>query len=402
MGAPRDLGERDEAGAGQRCAPMLWKFAGEGAGDPRGAGAVAGGEAGLLLGPASAGPRLEVLAVAGAARPGPVDAVLDQRFELGGEQVGRDHPGAGARHPTVAPDQAESEQTGGQGQHMRLVAKLAGPAGGAHRYALPVGLDRVQRGPVGVHQRLARARELRSPMPPTNTAEPALGARWRRAAFSGSLRRWRGLVIPYALALALAAVGAEWLEYRYVTRLARPKLYIALLAIGFIALGIWAGRRLTPRPAARPSSRATTRRSARSACPRASARYLALLASGQSNKEMARTLGISPNTMKTHVARVYEKLEVQKRHAGDREGALARDHSSLPLLVPRRRPPVLPPAPPEPRPSPGYNRRREITRSGDIASRAGRLCFRAPHQRGIGPCVTRSSTDPLPAPSPSP
>ncbi len=29
--------------------------------------------------------------------------------------------------------------------------------------------------------------------------------------------------------------------------------------------------------------------------------------------EMARALGISPNTVKTHVARVYEKLEVQKR-----------------------------------------------------------------------------------------
>ncbi len=40
---------------------------------------------------------------------------------------------------------------------------------------------------------------------------------------------------------------------------------------------------------------------------------LALLASGQSNKEMARTLGISPNTIKTHVARLYEKLEVQRR-----------------------------------------------------------------------------------------
>ena len=28
---------------------------------------------------------------------------------------------------------------------------------------------------------------------------------------------------------------------------------------------------------------------------------------------MARRLGISPNTVKTHIARVYEKLEVQRR-----------------------------------------------------------------------------------------
>ncbi len=40
---------------------------------------------------------------------------------------------------------------------------------------------------------------------------------------------------------------------------------------------------------------------------------IARLASGESIKEMARALGISPNTVKTHVARVYEKLEVEKR-----------------------------------------------------------------------------------------
>ena len=55
------------------------------------------------------------------------------------------------------------------------------------------------------------------------------------------------------------------------------------------------------------------RRSARSASPRANASFWQLLASGQSNKELARTLGISPNTVKTHLARLYEKLEVQKR-----------------------------------------------------------------------------------------
>ena len=37
------------------------------------------------------------------------------------------------------------------------------------------------------------------------------------------------------------------------------------------------------------------------------------LASGQSTKELARTFAISPNTVKTHLARVFEKLEVQNR-----------------------------------------------------------------------------------------
>ncbi len=48
------------------------------------------------------------------------------------------------------------------------------------------------------------------------------------------------------------------------------------------------------------------------------------LASGDSNKVIARRLGISPNTVKTHVARVYEKLGVQRRgHAVEKARSLA-------------------------------------------------------------------------------
>ena len=37
------------------------------------------------------------------------------------------------------------------------------------------------------------------------------------------------------------------------------------------------------------------------------------LAAGQSNKEIARTLGLSPNTVKTHVANLFAKLEASRR-----------------------------------------------------------------------------------------
>lgn len=40
---------------------------------------------------------------------------------------------------------------------------------------------------------------------------------------------------------------------------------------------------------------------------------LTLLAAGKSNKEIAETLGVSPNTIKTQVASLYAKLEVQRR-----------------------------------------------------------------------------------------
>ena len=119
-------------------------------------------------------------------------------------------------------------------------------------------------------------------------------------------------ILLYALALGLAVAALEWLESRYAMRVFSTELYILLLAIGFVALGIWAGRRLTPRPATGPFER--NEAAIRSlGLTRRECEILALLAAGQSNKEMARSLGISPNTVKTHVARLYEKLDVQRR-----------------------------------------------------------------------------------------
>ena len=120
------------------------------------------------------------------------------------------------------------------------------------------------------------------------------------------------VVILYAVVLALAVGALEWLEYRYVTRVFSTELYIALLAAGFVALGIWVGRQLTPRPAAASFERNHAAIRSLGLTAR-ECEILELLASGQSNKEMARTLGISPHTIKTHVARLYEKLEVQRR-----------------------------------------------------------------------------------------
>ena len=122
---------------------------------------------------------------------------------------------------------------------------------------------------------------------------------------------WRQVVI-YGILLALAAVGLEWLRFRHVTRIDSTEIYVAILAIGFIALGIWVGRKLTPqlRPAEFQRNDAAIR--ALGLTTR-ECEILGHLASGQSTKELARTFAISPNTVKTHLARVFEKLEVQNR-----------------------------------------------------------------------------------------
>jgi DNA-binding CsgD family transcriptional regulator len=135
---------------------------------------------------------------------------------------------------------------------------------------------------------------------------------WSPARVSGSLTLMARTLILYALALAAGAGLLQWLEYRYVTRAYSTEIYIALLAAGFVGLGIWVGRRLTPEPRADAFVRNEAAIRSLGLSPR-ECEILALLASGQSNKEMARTLAISPNTIKTHVARVYEKLDVARR-----------------------------------------------------------------------------------------
>lgn len=119
-------------------------------------------------------------------------------------------------------------------------------------------------------------------------------------------------VILYALALALAVGALEWLEYRHAMRAFSTEIYVAVIAAAFVALGLWAGLRLTPRPAAPGFARNAAAIRSLGLSPR-ECEILDLLASGQSNKELARALGISPNTVKTHIARVYEKLGAQNR-----------------------------------------------------------------------------------------
>ncbi len=89
------------------------------------------------------------------------------------------------------------------------------------------------------------------------------------------------------------------------------EFYIACIAIIFIALGIWVGNRLTTRPR-EPYARNEAAIASLGISTR-EVEVLEMLAAGHANKVIARRLDISPNTVKTHVARLFEKLEVASR-----------------------------------------------------------------------------------------
>lgn len=119
-------------------------------------------------------------------------------------------------------------------------------------------------------------------------------------------------VLVSALVLALGAFVLEWLDFKQATRALAPQLYVLIIAVLFTAGGLWLGWRI----AARRSGPAFQRNDAavRSlGLTGQEMRVLEQLASGQSNKALARALGLSPNTVKTHLAHLFAKLEASTR-----------------------------------------------------------------------------------------
>jgi DNA-binding CsgD family transcriptional regulator len=119
-------------------------------------------------------------------------------------------------------------------------------------------------------------------------------------------------VLTYGALLAAGALGLQWLQYRFLVHDHPTEALVAVVALVFMVLGICVGARVFRRaPAApfEPNTRVqqTLRISAREF------ECLRLLAAGRSNKEIAGRLEVSPNTVKTHLARLYEKLEVGRR-----------------------------------------------------------------------------------------
>ncbi len=104
----------------------------------------------------------------------------------------------------------------------------------------------------------------------------------------------------------------QWLEYKYTVRVFSTEIYIVLIAVLFTVLGIWVGRRLTATSSTPPFTRNEKAITYLGISDR-EYEVLELLAEGMSNKEIASRLFVSPNTVKTHLARLYEKLEVSRR-----------------------------------------------------------------------------------------
>jgi len=122
---------------------------------------------------------------------------------------------------------------------------------------------------------------------------------------------WTRIAI-YGACLAVGTLLLQGLDYLRLTRTHPGDVYIFLIAAAFLALGVYAGARLFggAKPAAfdgNPKALAALGISPRELM------VLNEIAAGRSNKEIARTLKVSPNTVKTHAARLFEKLGATRR-----------------------------------------------------------------------------------------
>ena len=126
-----------------------------------------------------------------------------------------------------------------------------------------------------------------------------MGPMWKRAVIYGAL-------------LAAGAFALQWLDYQRLARAHSGDIYVFLIALAFLGLGIFVGVRAVgaSKPAAfdgNPKAQAALGISAREL------EVLQEIAAGCSNKEIAARLNVSPNTVKTHVARLFEKLGAKRR-----------------------------------------------------------------------------------------
>jgi NarL family two-component system response regulator LiaR len=132
-------------------------------------------------------------------------------------------------------------------------------------------------------------------------------------------------IIIYGASLAVLFFLLKWLETRYILLDQQLDTYLGIVAVLFTALGIWLALKIQ-KPKVEtvivekkivlttgPDFTLNEEEVRRLNLSKRELEVLQLMADGLSNQEIASKLFVSLNTIKTHSAQIFEKMEVKRR-----------------------------------------------------------------------------------------
>ena len=123
-------------------------------------------------------------------------------------------------------------------------------------------------------------------------------------------------IFIYGLSLAALISLLKILEYKLFVRDVSMEFYIGMIAVMFTVLGAWVGLKLTrkkPIIITNPDFRFDETRLERLGISKREHEVLELMSKGLSNQEIADTLFVSLNTIKTHSSNLFVKLDAKRR-----------------------------------------------------------------------------------------
>jgi DNA-binding CsgD family transcriptional regulator len=132
-------------------------------------------------------------------------------------------------------------------------------------------------------------------------------------------------ILGYAIMMAVLMLLLRWFEFRFLILEHQIEMYIGLIAVFFLLFGIWVANKITKpkektiiiekeiRMLSNDDFVLNEKELLLRKISKRELEVLTLMAEGLSNNEIAERLFVSLNTVKTHSAKLFEKLEVKRR-----------------------------------------------------------------------------------------
>lgn len=108
--------------------------------------------------------------------------------------------------------------------------------------------------------------------------------------------------------MGLLMVILEITQYRVLLYDLRIEAYALIIGVAFLAFGIWLGSSAIRKKKNTPAFNAR-----KLGLSKRELEVLILLSEGLSNQEIADRLFVSLNTVKTHISKIYQKLNAKRR-----------------------------------------------------------------------------------------